>query len=586
MIRAALDGTHILVTADAESAEIAATLPGIRRTAKMAPCTWHMPLSAESIDQLRGAGARASPELIAEAKRLLATRRYVEAQKQTAHVEPLRPLPLKPGVQLYTHQIKMANIALALMGYSENGIHRDAGSAAFFAEMGTGKSSVTVATIGRLFLDGKVSRALVVAPSSVCAVWPHEYSKFAGFPYRIAVLLGERDKRLAALKALQALTLPHDAPEPLRVAVINYESVRLLEAELAAYGADMIIADESQRIKTPTAQQSKAMHRLGDRTKYKLILTGTPITQDTRDVWSQYRFLDPSIFGGSYYTFVKHYATMGGYGQHQYLGPRNLPELTRKAHSIAFRVQKSECLDLPEKLFEDRIVELEPNAQALYRRIQKESYAALESGGEVTASIVLTRLLRLQQIAGGFLTDDDGVTIPVSTAKLEAALDIVQTLCLDEGQKLVIFARFRAEVQAIRARVDALLQPAGLCHVAIWGDVPIIKRGEIVTQFQDDPNTRVMVAQIDAAAEGITLTAAHTTLYYSLTWNLAKYMQSQDRTHRIGQDHGTLYIHLIAPGTIDAKIMAALKKKQSLAHSVVDNWRLLLTEDMKGADSQ
>lgn len=118
MMRATLDDARILVTADADGAEIAAALPGVTRTAKMPPCTWHMALNAESIDRLREAGARASPELIAEAKRLLATRHYVEAQKQAAHVEPLRPIPVKEGTQLYNHQIKAYNIALALYGYS------------------------------------------------------------------------------------------------------------------------------------------------------------------------------------------------------------------------------------------------------------------------------------------------------------------------------------------------------------------------------------------------------------------------------------------------------------------------------------
>ena len=435
--------------------------------------------------------------------------------------------------------------------------------------------------MGRMYLDGKISRVLVVAPSSVCAVWPAEIAKFADFPTRVAVLLGERDKRLAALKRLQAQTLQRDAM-PLLVAVINYESVRLLEKQLTDFAPDLIIADESQRIKNAKALQSKAMHRLGDAARYKLILTGTPITQDPRDVWSQYRFLDQGIFGSNYYVFEKHYCIFGGYQGKQYFGTRNHEELVRKAHSVAYRVKKSDCLNLPEKMFEDRVVALEPKAQMLYRQIQKESYAALESGGEVTTAIVLTRLLRLQQLTGGFLTDDDGNIERVSTAKLDATADIVQSLCIDEGQKLVIFARFRAEIEALRICVDKLLAPAKLRHVAIWGDVPLTKRGAMVEQFQSDPDTRVFIGQVDACAEGISLFAASTTLYYSSTWNYAKYQQSQDRTHRIGQDKATLYIHLMVPGTIDAKIMAALKKKEDLARSVVDNWRTWLANENEG----
>lgn len=446
---------------------------------------------------------------------------------------------------------------------------------------GTGKTITAIAVAGRLFLDGHIRRLLVVAPSSVCAVWPAEFRKFAGFPVRIGVMLGDRDKRIATLRYVAA-PVPSGMPEPLRVAVINFESSWRLENELARFKPDMILVDESQRIKSATAQQSKAMHRLGMGVPYKMILTGTPIQNDTRDLWSQYRFLAPGIFNASYYAFLKRYAVMGGVGNHQYLGPRNLEELTRKAHSIAYRVTKDECLDLPDKLFEERVVELEDKARKLYKRIQRESYAALESGEEVTANNVLTRILRLQQITGGFLSDDDGQVQPISTAKLDALEDIVQSCCVDEGKKLVIFARFRPELEAIQTRIAAVFArvkgSAPLKQVAIWGDIPIPKRGAIVEQFQTDPFTRAFVGQIDACAEGITLNAATTTLYYSLTFNLAKYLQSQDRIHRIGQRNACLYLHLIIQGTIDERILAALKTKQDLAKSVVDNWREILDE--------
>lgn len=429
---------------------------------------------------------------------------------------------------------------------------------------------------GRLYLDGKIRRMLVVAPSSVCPVWPSEFRKFGAFPSRVAVLQGDKSKRLAALKYIESPAIPgtHD---PLRVAVINYESTWRLEDELKAYDADLIVCDESQRIKSHTAQQSKAMHRLGDRARYRMILTGTPIQNDTRDLWSQYRFLAPGIFPASYYAFEKRYALMGGYGAHQYLGPRNLEELTRKAHSIAYRVTKAECLDLPEKTFEAREIALEDSAASLYQRIKKNAVAELEGGESVTASIVLTRLLRLQQITGGFVTDDDGTTTQVSSAKLNAVADIVQSLCVDEGRKLVIFARFLSELEGICETVQKTLG-SKYQYVRIAGDVPISKRGPIVEQFQTDPDTRVFVAQMDSCAEGVTLTAADTVVYYSLTFNMAKYAQSQDRIHRVGQRNACTYIHLIVPHTIDEKILSALDKKVDLAKAITDNWRWMLEE--------
>lgn len=447
------------------------------------------------------------------------------------------------------------------------------GACALLMDMGTGKTLTTVAITGRMYLDHKIRRVLVIAPSSVCPVWPAEYRKFGAFPARVVVMLGDRQKRLSALKYASGDVLPGMA-DPLRVVVINYESTWRFLNELLAYDADMIVCDEMQRIKSHTAQQSKAVHKLGDKARYRLGLTGTPVQNDTRDLWSEYRFLAPGIFSGSYYAFEKRYAAMGGYGNHQYFGPRNLDELTRKAHSIAYRVTKAECLDLPEKTFEMRDVPLEPSAEKMYDQLRKESILELENGDSVTANIVLTRLLRLQQLTGGYLTDDEGNVQHVSSAKLEAVSDIVQSLCVDEEKKVVIFTRFRAELDGVCNACRKVLGDLKLVYID--GSVPLTQRGSIVEQFQTDDSTRVFVGNLDACAEGITLTASDTVVYYSLTFNAAKYAQSQDRIHRVGQRNVCTYIHLIVPGSIDQKIMDALDKKIDLAKSVTDNWRDLL----------
>lgn len=573
MVKAFLDGDEVRLTAEPSDIPTIKRLRSASRTNRMPPLTWVMPLTFDSVEELRREKIPCNSELAKRAQAMLAAHRFVDAQKTADKVEPIRPIPIKEGFSLFNHQVKAFNITLALFGYPAGA---DGGACAMYMDMGTGKSLTTVMIAGRLSLDGKIRRMLVVAPSSVCPVWPSEFRKFGAFPSRVAVLQGDKNKRLAALRYVEAPAMPGQR-DPLRVAVINYESTWRLEDELKAYAADLIVCDESQRIKSHTAQQSKAMHRLGAGARYRMILTGTPIQNDTRDLWSQYRFLAPNVFPASYYAFEKRYALMGGYGQHQYLGPRNLEELTRKAHGIAYRVTKAECLDLPEKTFETREVALEDSAANLYQRIKKNAVAELEGGESVTASIVLTRLLRLQQITGGFVTDDDGTTTKVSSAKLDAVADIVQSLCVDEGKKLVIFTRFRAEMDGVSEAVQKVLG-GKLQMVRIAGDIDIAKRGPIVEQFQTDPDTRVFVGQIDACAEGITLTAADTVVYYSLTFNMAKYAQSQDRIHRVGQRNICTYIHLIVPHTIDEKIISALEKKVDLAKAITDNWRWMLEE--------
>nr|DAK85699.1 MAG TPA: Chromatin remodeling complex ATPase [Caudoviricetes sp.] len=437
-------------------------------------------------------------------------------------------------------------------------------------EMGCGKTLTAIAIAGAGYQMGKVERLLIVAPTSVVAVWPKELQEYAKFKYTCKTLLGEKKQRIKQIDDL--LKFPFKA---LKVAVINYESTwrpEILE-KLKEFDADMVIADESQRIKTYDAAQSKAMHELGDQARYKLILSGTPVQTAAIDIWSQYRFLDKTVFGDNFFKFRGRYAIMGGYGNKKIVGYKDLEGLIKKEHSIAFRVTKDEALDLPEQTFETRKIQFNQKEKNLYERIKKDSYAELDGGGHITATTVLTRLLRLQQLAGGFLVQDDAQKPQlVSRAKLDALADIIEDYVIGSGKKLVIFARFIAEVKAIMELAGKAL-PKELKQVAIYGDIKKEDRGDIVKQFQEDPNTVLFIGQIDTAGTGITLTAADTCVYYSKNFNYATYSQSLSRIHRIGQRNCCTYIDLEIEGTIDELISKALSRKEDMAKTVVDNWR-------------
>lgn len=437
-------------------------------------------------------------------------------------------------------------------------------------EMGCGKTLTAIAIAGAGYQMGKVERLLIVAPTSVVAVWPKELQEYAKFKYTCKTLLGEKKQRIKQIDDL--LKFPFKA---LKVAVINYESTwrpEILE-KLKEFDADMVIADESQRIKTYDAAQSKAMHELGDQARYKLILSGTPVQTAAIDIWSQYRFLDKTVFGDNFFKFRGRYAIMGGYGNKKIVGYKDLEGLIKKEHSIAFRVTKDEALDLPEQTFETRKIQFSQKEKNLYERIKKDSYAELDGGGHITATTVLTRLLRLQQLAGGFLVQDDAQKPQlVSRAKLDALADIIEDYMIGSGKKLVIFARFIAEVKAIMELADKVL-PKELKQVAIYGDIKKEDRGDIVKQFQEDPKTVLFIGQIDTAGTGITLTAADTCVYYSKNFNYATYSQSLSRIHRIGQRNCCTYIDLEIEGTIDELISKALSRKEDMAKTVVDNWR-------------
>ena len=437
-------------------------------------------------------------------------------------------------------------------------------------EMGCGKTLTAIAIAGTGYQMGKVERLLIVAPTSVVAVWPKELQEYAKFKYTCKTLLGEKKQRLKQIDDL--IKFPFKA---LKVAVINYESTwrpEILE-KLKEFDADMVIADESQRIKTYDAAQSKAMHELGDQARYKLILSGTPVQTAAIDIWSQYRFLDKSVFGDNFFKFRGRYAIMGGYGNKKIVGYKDLEGLIKKEHSIAFRVTKDEALDLPEQTFETRKIQFSQKEKNLYERIKKDSYAELDGGGHITATTVLTRLLRLQQLAGGFLVQDDAQKPQlVSKAKLDALADIIEDYVIGSGKKLVIFARFIAEVKAIMELAGKVL-PKELKQVAIYGDIKKEDRGGIVKQFQEDPKTVLFIGQIDTAGTGITLTAADTCVYYSKNFNYATYSQSLSRIHRIGQRNCCTYIDLEIEGTIDELISKALSRKEDMAKTVVDDWR-------------
>ena len=226
-------------------------------------------------------------------------------------------------------------------------------------------------------------------------------------------------------------------------------------------------------------------------------------------------------------------------------------------------------MELPEFVDEIRPVKLEKKAQQIYDGISKDSYAELMSG-EVTTRNVLTQLLRLSQCTGGFIRNDDGDDAQqVSTAKLEALGDILDE-CMEQKKKVVVFARFVPEINAI----SKMLTKKKIAHAIIKGDVK--DRAEQVEAFQNNPDVRVFIGQLQTTGMGLTLTAGTVAVYYSLDFSYTNYEQSRARIRRIGQTKRGVYIHLVAKDTVDEHIMSALKQKADVAHMLVDDYKKIL----------
>lgn len=398
-----------------------------------------------------------------------------------------------------------------------------------------------------------------MCPLSICGVWEEEFSKFADFDYKLAILKGNAAKKTELLQKMQGHSL--------QVAVVNYESVWRIEPQIKSWKPDMIICDESHKIKTHNTVTSKSLHSLGEKASYRLILTGTLITNKSIDVFSQYKFLEPQIFGKSFYTFRNRYFDMVGYGNHVPVLKKSMEsELKEKIHSIAFKATKSECLDLPETTDMVRYIELEPNAMNIYKHLVRDSFAEL-SRGEVTATNILTKILRLSQLTGGFLGDDVGKKVPqISKAKLAALEDIVDKMA-SSGKKLVVIARFVPEIEAI----TDLLSKKKLKFSVITGNVK--NRSKQIEQFQNDSDVLVFVGQIATAGLGITLTAASTMVFYSMDYSMSNFEQTKARIHRAEQQKNCTYIYLIAKGTVDEKVLITLQNKANLAKNLIDEYR-------------
>ena len=464
------------------------------------------------------------------------------------------PMPIK--VQPFDHQQRAYDFVCDLFGLTT--FEEKCSGAGLLMEMGCGKSLVGLAVMGTLSRLSLIDCALIVCPLSITGVWESELQKFADYPYSLTILKGTMQKKKEQLGSLPK--------SELQIVVCNYESMWRLEAELQRFHPGLIIADEGHRLKDGTSRQSKAMHRLGDKADYRLLLTGTAITNKELDIYSEYRFTAPQVFGRSFYAFRDRYSTMGGYGGYVPIFKKEMMEdFLKRMHSIAFRVRKEECLNLPAITEEVRIVDLEPKALRLYSEIEDESYAELKNS-EVTALNILTRILRLSQITGGHLTDDEHTNHAVSTAKLEALSDIIDTM-QQENRKLVVMARFTAELDDI----EALLQKRKIGYSIVRGGIK--DRDEQVRRFQEDEDCRVFIGQIQAAGMGLTLTAASTRVFFSLDYNMANFDQAKARIHRVSQTENCHYVYLCCRGTIDNKVLRALRDKVDLAKTLVDDYR-------------
>lgn len=450
-------------------------------------------------------------------------------------------------------------------------------------EMGTGKSKVAVDEASLYYEEKLIDAWVVIPPKGVYENWTRkeipEHMPQRVLDKALIVRWGAAGGRVQAALLSEALR-PRDG---LVVLVMNVEALSspgaardYLEAFLKAHRC-LVDIDESTKIKNPSAKRTKALVRLGALAEYRRINTGSPVTRSPLDLYAQFEFLGPGLLGSrSFYAFRSRYAVLqdrffGGRRVAEVVGYQNLDLLTEKMRAHSFRVTKEECLDLPPKIYETRDVELTPEQKRLYEEIRDYALTTLENGEMVSAQAVIVQIIRLHQIVCGFVGNDDGDVRDIPSRRIEVLEDVLE----ETDGKVVVWCRYRRAIDQI---VGTLSRSFGPENVAQFHGGNVSERNEEAQRFLTDPACRYMVATQAAGGYGNTWTAANTEIYFANDYDLELRLQSEDRLHRAGQHKPVTIIDLVARGTVDEKILAALRNKLNLAAQVVgDGYREWLT---------
>jgi SNF2 family DNA or RNA helicase len=443
---------------------------------------------------------------------------------------------------------------------------------AYFMEMGTGKSKVLIDNMSMLYDKGLINGALIIAPKGVYKNWfDSEIPTHMADHVEKTMVLWESTASKTKEKELNTLfKSSHD----FHILIMNVEALstkrgkQFAEKFLSCHKTLMAI-DESTTIKNPGAARTKNIIALGKYVLYKRILTGSPVTKSPLDLYTQCWFLDPWLLDQqSYYSFRTKYAltrkiNVNGRQIEIVVAYRNLGELSEKLKPFSHRVLKDDCLDLPPKTFMKRTIQLTEEQKKVYDQMKKLALAEL-NGKMITTVNVITQLMRLHQITCGHFKSDDGTTQTLQSNRLDELMDVLSEM---EG-KAVIWAHYRYDIEVI---VEAIKKEYGdKSVVTYYGDTSTDDRQKAIKLIQDPKSeVRFIVGTPQTGGYGITLTGASTMIYYSNGYDLEKRQQSEARIDRIGQEKPMTYIDIIAEGTVDEKIVKALRTKVNIATEVM-----------------
>jgi hypothetical protein len=482
--------------------------------------------------------------------------------KAVVHQQLKRKIEWQPRRAAFNHQKTALELAAGQKAF------------AYFMDMGTGKSKTLIDEMAELYACGEIERALIVAPAGVHYQW-FEQQLVEHWPLALPMQSGfvgqgaknkwpefNDDNQMTILCVnIDALMM-----RPMTNKLINFVK-----------GHKTLVAiDESQKIKNPQATRTTRCFELGEVASYRRILTGTPMAKGPEDYYAQFKFLDLGIIGvKSFAGFKRQYCEIGGFNGNSVIGYRNTEQLHQLIAPYSFRIEKSECLDLPPKLYQRVPIELGSEQRSVYLELKHQLLTELSDGSLITAEQAVQRILRLQQVVQGFLPREDGSFEEYDLSNRIAALD---DLVEAARSKVVIWCRFRHDINMLMERHKG--------QAVRYDGATNQSEREIAKQaFMDEKSDiKLFISNAKAGGAGLNLAGAcDTVIYFSNSFSSLDRWQSEDRTHRIGTRGTVNYYDIVARGTIDTTILANLRRKKDITDMSLNELRSLI-EDTDGTD--
>lgn len=423
--------------------------------------------------------------------------------------------------------------------------------------MGTGKTRVAIEVTRRT--QSKVT--VVLCPKSVIQNWVDQLTTFGPEIVPVPLIKGTAKEKVTRVKTRAARASVDGRPI---MVILNYElAVRssALRTHLGQMGVDLLILDESHRVKNPTGRTSRWVTSLSQKCRRRLALTGTPMPHSPLDIFAQMRAIEPGVFGRSFVTFRERYAKMGGFQGREVTGFQRLPELRSKMSTVTFQTGR-DVLDLPSAKTSVIKVTPSPKCRKIMTDLHRDFVAQVEDG-EITASNALVKLLRLQQLTSGWVTVDtpEGPQLTqVDQSKEDALVDLLESL--PRHEPVVVFGRFSSDLLSVhraaaRTRRSSLELSGRRRQLEEWkaGHAPIL------------------AVQIQSGGTGIDLTRSAFSVYLSTGFSLGDFEQSLARVHRPGQTRPVTYYHLVMDheDSIDVKVHEALRDRKKVVEAVLDD---------------